>query len=217
MKKGILIVFGILLGLSATYAQESRQEHIPKLVLDKKKKESFRSSSKDSTLTLHIDTLILKDNASLQFYGLKDVKLIVKHAEIGKKAYISGIGAKNNASNFDIEINIQSLGSLYVVARGHDAMNGMRTDPNGDGGNVRFTYDKTGITPQTDNKKGKNYLLIDASAGGYSVNPQSEIRLIMDRIATGTAAGLPRVGGLPQGQVYSGSPGRDGKVTIEGM
>lgn len=213
MKNIPLIIFGIFLGLSMVMGQENREQHISKLVLDKKKKESFHNDRRDSTLTLRIDTLILKDNASLQFYGLKDVKLIVNYAEIGKKAFISGISAKNNASNFDIEMNIQKLGSLFVVARGHDAMNGMRTDPNGDGGDVKFVYKKDGITPQTDNRKGKNYLYIDASAGGRAVNPQADIRIIMDRVASG----IPRVGGLPQGQVYSGSAGREGKVTIEGL
>lgn len=211
MKNILWIVLGIFMGLSSAYAQEGREKHISKLVLDKKKRESFYNDRKDSTLILRIDTLILNDNASLQFYGLKDVKLVVNHAEIGKKAFISGIGSKNNASNFDIEMNVQKLGSLFVVARGHDAISGMRTDPNGDGGNVRFAYSPAGITPQTDNRRGKNHLHIDASGGGRAINPQTDVRMIMERVGSG----IPRVGGLPQGQVYSGSAGRDGKVSVE--
>lgn len=213
MKKIGLMIFVLCIGLSISWAQDTREQHITKLILDKKKKESFYNDRRDSTLALYVDTLILKDNASLQFYGLKDVKLVVKHAEIGKKASISGIGTQNNASNFDIQMNIRQLGSLFVAARGIDANNGVRTHPNGDGGNVKFVYHKDGITPQTDNKKAKNYLHIDASAGGRTTNPQAEIRIIMDRASSGMA----RVGGLPQGQVYSGSPGRNGKVTIEAM
>lgn len=212
MKKIGFILLGIWIGLSTSFAQEGREQHIQKLTLDKKEKESFRSERRDSTLTLYIDTLILKDHASLQFYALKKVKIIVKHAEIGKRASISGVGAKNNATNFDIQMNIQQLGSLFVVARGLDANNGTRTHPNGDGGDVKFVYHHEGIAPQTDNKRAKNYLHIDASAGGRAVTPQTEVRVIMDRIAMGA----PRIGGLPQGQVYSGSPGRDGKVSIEG-
>src|SRR5690606_29895372 len=148
--------------------------------------------------------------SSLQFYGKKDVKLVVKHAEIGKNAFISGMGGQNNASNFDIDINLQKLGSLYVIARGQDAMNGTKTHPNGDGGTVNFKYDPSGITPQSDEKKQTGYVYIDVSAGGRAINPVTDLNQIYSHIAM-SAAGLR---GMPQGQVYTGSPGKEGKATI---
>src|SRR5690606_37301981 len=98
--KNILSVIFLFSGfsfLSIGYAQE---EHIARVELGKKKKKTF--NSRDSSAVIYIDTLIMKDKSSLQFYGKKDVKLVVKHAEIGKNAFISGMGGQNNASNFDI-------------------------------------------------------------------------------------------------------------------
>lgn len=204
----ILTIIFLFLGqsfLSEGYAQE---EHISKLELGRKKKKVF--NSRDSSAVIHIDTLIMKDKSSLQFYGKKDVRLVIKHAEIGKGAFISGIGGQNNASNFDIDINLKKLGSLYVIARGQDAMNGTKTFPNGDGGAVNFHYNPDGITPQMDNKKQANYVYIDVSAGGRAINPVSDLNQIYSRIATSA----PGLRGLPQGQVYSGSPGKEGKATI---
>ena len=204
----ILTIIFLFLGqsfLSEGYAQE---EHISKLELGRKKKKVF--NNRDSTAVIHIDTLIMKDKSSLQFYGKKDVKLVIKHAEIGKGAFISGMGGQNNASNFDIAINLQKLGSLYVIARGEDAMNGTKTFPNGDGGEVNFQYNPKGIIPQTDDKKQANYVYIDVSAGGRAISPVSDLQQIYARIATSA----PGLRGLPQGQVYSVSPGKEGKVLI---
>ena len=187
------------------------QEHIGKLVLSKKKKKVFQNKGRDSTITVRIDTLIMKDRASLQFYGLKDVKLQVGYAEIGKDVVLSGIGSKNNASNFDIDIHLAKFQSMYVIARGIDAMNGTRTNPNGDGGNVTFHYASDGLVPQLDDRKAKQHLTVDVSPGGRRVNPPTDIALVMSRIGMGG----PRLGGIPQGQVYSGSPGREGKFVVE--
>lgn len=204
------LVIVISLGLSG-YAQEraSNEQHIGTLVIDKKNREVFRH--RDSTMVIHIDTLVMKDRSTLEFFGIKDVKLVVKHAEIGKRAVITGLGSQNNASNFDIEINLSKLGSLYVMAGGRDAQNGFRTHPNGDGGNVHFRYNMTGVAPQSENRNGKNYLHIDVEAGGYHVVPVADIRIIKSQIAMSH----PGLRGMPQGQVYSGSPGRDGKKTVE--
>lgn len=206
--KNILSVIFLFSGfsfLSIGYAQE---EHIARVELGKKKKKTF--NSRDSSAVIYIDTLIMKDKSSLQFYGKKDVKLVVKHAEIGKNALISGMGGQNNASNFDIDINLQKLGSLYVIARGQDAMNGTKTHPNGDGGTVNFKYDPSGITPQSDEKKQTGYVYIDVSAGGRAINPVTDLNQIYSRIAMSA----PGLRGMPQGQVYSGSPGKEGKATI---
>lgn len=204
----ILSIVFLFLGSSFLSIAHAQQEHIARLELGKKKKKTF--NSRDSSAVIYIDTLIMKDKSSLQFYGKKDIKLVVKHAEIGKGAFISGIGGQNNASDFDIDINLNKLGSLYVIARGQDAMNGTKTDPNGDGGNVSFKYDPNGITPQTADKKQANYVYIDVSAGGKAINPVSDLNQIYSRIAMSA----PGLRGMPQGQVYSGSPGKEGKVTI---
>lgn len=207
--KIILGVFVAVFSFLNTQAQVNEQ-HFDKLVLNKKEKKVF--SERDSSAVIYIDTLIMKDNSSLQFFGKKDVKLIVKHAEIGNKALISGQAGQNNASDFDITINFQKLGSLYVVARGIDAFNGTKTFPNGDAGNVNISYDNEGISPQTTNKKDKNYLFVDVTPGGLHVTPSSEVANIYSRIATSA----PGLRGLPQGQIYSGSPGKEGKITIKG-
>ncbi|MBL1411136.1 hypothetical protein JKG61_20435 [Sphingobacterium sp. C459-1T] len=197
-----------MIALCSIAMAQTEELHLEKLVLNKKEKKIF--NNRDSSSIIHIDTLIMKDKSSLQFYGKKDVKLVVKYAEIGDRTFISGQGAQNNASNFDIDINFGKLGSLYVIARGQDANNGTRTYPNGDAGNVNLLYEPTGIVPQTDNKKKKNYLFVDVSPGGLRVTPSSEISNIYSRIATSS----PGLRGLPQGQIYSGSPGKEGKVSV---
>lgn len=204
----ILSIVFLFLGISFLSIAHAQEEHIARLELGKKKKKTF--TSRDSSAVIYIDTLIMKDRSSLQFYGKKDIKLVVKHAEIGKGAFISGIGGQNNASDFDIDINLEKLGSLYVIARGQDAMNGTKTAPNGDGGNVNFKYDPSGITPQTEDKKQANYVYIDVSAGGRAINPVSDLNQIYSRIAMSA----PGLRGMPQGQVYSGSPGREGKAVV---
>ena len=205
----ILGLMTFLIALTSTTIGQTADIHIGKLELGKKQKKVF--NDRDSAAVVYIDTLIMKDRSSLQFYGKKDVKLVVKHAEIGDRAFISGQAGKNNASNFDMDINFKKLGSLYIIARGQDANNGMRTDPNGDAGNVNLLYDPAGITPQTENKKQKNYVFVDVTPGGLHVTPSSEISNIYSRIALSS----PGLRGLPQGQIYSGSPGKEGKVTIK--
>lgn len=201
----VLLVFA-LLPFSMIKAQDLK---IEKLVLNKKEKRTFNKG--DSTMTIHIDTLIMRDRSSLQFFGKKDIKLTVGYAEIGNRAFINGVAAQNNATNFDIDINFNKLGSLYIIARGIDAMNGTKTFPNGDGGIVNLTYDSQGIQPQSENRKEKNYLYIDVSAGGRTTNPTSDLSQIYSRIAI-SPGGLR---GLPQGQIYSGSYGKEGKSTIK--
>lgn len=203
-----LLVLMIGLFFIPTVNAQSNEQHISKVELGKKKKMTF--SDRDSSITVYIDTLIMKDKSSLQFIGKKDVKLVVKHAEIANGAFISGIAGQNNASNFDISMNFKKLGSLYVIARGEDAHNGTRTHPNGNGGNVKFKYDVAGISPQSADRKAKNYLFVDVSAGGRLINPTSDLTQIYSRIALSS----PGLRGLPQGQIYSGSPGIEGKVEI---
>ncbi|MBD1430484.1 MULTISPECIES: uL13 family ribosomal protein [Sphingobacterium] len=207
---GILTFALSLFILIGSVNAQSNEVKISKLVLDKKEKKVFAERNRDSSAVVHIDTLIMKDKSSLQFYGKKDVKLIVGYAEIGDKVFISGRAGQNNASNFDIDINFQKLGSLYVVARGQDANNGTKTDPNGDAGDINIVYNAQGITPQTENKKANNYLHTDVTPGGLRVTPSSDLRNIYDQISRSA----PGLRGVPQGQIYSGSPGKEGKVTI---
>ena len=190
------------------YAQSSEQ-HIEKLVLNKKEKKVF--NSRDSSVTVYIDTLVMKDRSSLQFFGKKDVRLVITHAEIGNNVFITGNGARNNASNFNIEVNFNKLGSMTVVARGQDAMNGTKTHPNGDAGNVTLIYNANGIKPQTTDKKAKNFLVVDVRPGGLNVTPSSDVNRIYDQIKS-APTGLR---GIPQGQIYSGSPGKEGEVIIK--
>ena len=207
-----MLIAVILLGASgAAFSQETNTIRIPKLEINKKKKEVF--AGKDSSLTVYIDTLIMKDRSQLVFFGKKDVNLHVAHAEIDKRAYIFGSDGKNNGTDFQIDMRFAKLGMLYVLAGGQDANNnGSRTFPNGDGGNVSFTYDSGGIVPQTDDKKSTHYLQIDTRAGGYRVNPQNDLRNIYSLINMGSGRPL---GNLSQGTVYSGSPGKDGKSTLK--
>lgn len=182
-----------------------------KLEVKKGKKQVFdERGSKDSAIVVLIDTLILRDRASLQFFGKKQVKLVAKHAEIGKNAYISGRGAENNASHMDLSLKFAKLGSLAILAEGYDANNGFRTHPNGDGGNVTLRYDQLGVVPQQNNKNAPYYLQIVANGGGSMVNASADVQRIMDQIQR---YGV-RMSGIPSGRVYSGSPGRDGKVEV---
>ncbi|WP_245747585.1 hypothetical protein [Parapedobacter koreensis] len=214
-----ILAFILISSSAAAFAQraadttrKSETMHIQKLEIGKKKKEVF--TSRDSSLVLHIDTLIMKDRSQLVFYGKKDVKLHVAHAEIDKRGYLFGTDGKNNGTDFEIDMRLERLGALYVLAGGQDAHNnGSRTYPNGNGGNVHFVYDSGGIVPQTDDKKAPHYVQIDTRAGGYRVNPQNDLNNIYSLINMG-AAGRP-LGSLAQGRVYSGSPGRDGKSTVK--
>ncbi|EFK56807.1 hypothetical protein [Sphingobacterium spiritivorum] len=209
MKKYIIALFASVAVMFAAQAQsQPSTEHISKLEIGKKAKKTF--NNRDSSMVIHIDTLIMGDRASLMFYGKKDVTLVVKYAEIGNQASISGTDGKNNGTNFDIQANIQKLGSLYLIAKGDDAFNGTKTFPNGNGGNVKIKLDKGSIKPQQTDKKAKAYLFVDVEPGGRSVNPNSDLRNIYSRIKM-APSGLR---GLPQGQIYSGSPGTTGKIEI---
>jgi hypothetical protein len=210
MKTIFLSLFSFLFLLSAQ-AQTDSIQHFSKLEINKNKSKSF--SGRDSTLILTIDTLVMNDRSKMIFYGKKNVTLLVKHAIIGKDALIYGTDGKNNGSDMDIRIRFDNLGSLTVSAAGLDAQNGTKTYPNGNGGKVNLGYLNSGIAPQQINKKEDAYLAIDTKAGGYSVNAQSDIRNILSRIGRGTRP----LGQLPQGQVYSGSPGIDGKSEVKAI
>lgn len=215
-KMVLLLVLLLSWGTNSFAMKQDSIQHIQKLEIAKKKKKTFSTKRQDSTLVLTIDTLIMKDRATLEFFGKKKVKLLVKYAEIPKQGYIVGSDSKNNGTDMDIDIRFEHLGSLYVLVGGRDANNGSRTYPNGNGGNVNFRYDQSGINPQQENKEEVAYLRIDTKAGGYRVNPQTDLYNIYSQIGTGIRSGGGRLGGVPQGQIYSGSPGKDGKSEVKG-
>lgn len=209
--KAIITCLAIM-AVGTAMAQDSDTIHIPKLEIERNKKQVF--SGRDSSLIVYIDTLVMENKSQLVFFGKKDVVLHVANAHIGKRGYIYGTDGKNNGTDFKIDMRFETLGALYVLAGGQDANNnGSRTHPNGDGGDVIFTYDGKGIIPQTDDKKNSQYLHIDTRAGGYRVNPHTELGNIYSMINRGMI-GRP-LGNLSQGMVYSGSPGEDGDVTLK--
>lgn len=210
MKKlSFIILFSFIMTCGLASAQE-QEVRLGTLHLSQKETKKFRTP-RDSSIRLVIDTLIMEDKSSLRFFGKKEVNIEVQHAFIGENTYISGVGSQNNASHFKMDIGFEKLGSLSILAKGIDAINGTKTFPNGDGGNVTLTYNPSMIVPQTQDKKGQHYLHVDTSPGGLHVTPSSEIGLLYSRIAQ-APSGLR---GLPQGQVYSGSAGKEGKVEIK--
>lgn len=210
MKTFIASLLMLITATAFGQEQERTTVHLTTLEIGKRDNEVF--SRGDSSMTVYIDTLIMADRSSIRFVGKKDVKLVVKHAVIGNRASIFGNDGKNNGTDFDIDIRFDRLGSLFVLAGGMDANNGFRTHPNGNGGDVTVHYDEGGIVPQTEDRRGKSYLAVDTRAGGYRNNPQSEIRNIYDRINP-SIIGRP-LAALPQGTIYSGTPGRDGESVI---
>jgi len=211
MKTLIASLMMLIVASAFGQEQENTTLHLTKLEIGKRDNESFVRG--DSSMTVYIDTLIMADRSSIRFVGKKAVNLVVRHAIIGKRASIFGNDGKNNGTDFDIDIRFDELGSLFVLAGGMDANNGFRTHPNGNGGDVTLRYDEAGITPQSENRRDRHYLAIDTRAGGYRNNPESEIRNIYGRINP-SIIGRP-LAALPQGTIYSGSPGRDGKAVIE--
>src|SRR5690606_35316790 len=106
------LILGFLFCFVFTFFGKAQEtQHFSKLEIGKKAKKNI--DSKDSTAIIHIDTLIMKDNATLSFYGKKNVNITVDYAVIGNKATFYGIDGKNNGANFDINANFQKLGSLY--------------------------------------------------------------------------------------------------------
>ena len=205
-----LVIFFLCAFMAGTAsAQTDSVQHIPRLEIKKKKRITI--SKGDSSIKVIIDTLIMHDRAYLEFFGKKDVDLQIKNAFIPKRAYIAGTDGKNNASNMTITARFKELGSLYVYASGRDAFNGTKTFPNGNGGTVVFNYLNDGIAPQQESSKEDHYLEIATKGGGLVGNAKADIDNIFSRIGSG---GRP-LGQLPQGQIYSGSPGKNGKSEIK--
>lgn len=196
------------------FSQEKEGIEFPNtLIIKKGNKFVFDRPDSDSTLYLKLDTLILEDKASLEFYGYKDVTLDIGHSIIGKRALIKGSFKENHAAHISLKTRFDKLESLHILAAGQDANNGFRTHDNGNGGNVEVHYSFAGIEPQTTKKRQKHFLDIQNQGGGKFINPTVEVGRVLSNIHSTNG----RIVGLPQGQVYSGSPGKDGKTIIKGF
>ncbi|MBE7175342.1 MAG: hypothetical protein INR69_03015 [Mucilaginibacter polytrichastri] len=211
--KRLILFCGALLMSGAVFAQENVM-HIAKLEVPKRKKHMLRANNpKDSTLNVMIDTLIINDKADLQFFEVKKALVTVKHAVIGKQGIISGMDAHNNGTNMELKMRFDAIGSLFIISRGAD----YQTRPkfgNGDGGNVKLEYDSSGATPQFDDHRTERYVGVLNPGGGKAVNPWTDMYVIRSRIAMGSGVIGRPLTNLPQGRVYDGTPGTDGKKII---
>lgn len=185
------------------------QEHIPRLELSAKEKLVF--SGKDSIIHLKIDTLIMKDRSVLNFFNKKQVILEIGYAEIGEKVKWIGQDGKNNGSNFDVTIHLAKMGNLYVDAGGLKATRGRNALPHGNGGHIQVSYSKTGIAPQISDRKAPHYFRANVIGGDNVADSRSEIQMLQSQIGTGQMA----LAGLPQGRIYSGTPGNNGTVSLK--
>jgi len=211
--KRFVLCLTLLLPLLSVAQNTTQSITINKLAIDSKK--SFNFIQGDSTTSVVIDTLIMKDKSKLFFPNKKNVNLLVRHALIGKDCLIAGNDSKNNGTDLTLAVNFDQLGSLFIIVPGEDAKSSNRNFDNGNGGKVELSYLSTGKTPQTTDKNKPGYVTIENRAGGYSVNPQTDIATIMDQVRRG-APGRP-LGQLPNGRVYSGSVGKDGETTIKAV
>lgn len=208
--------YGLMLILALFFFDEANaqitQLRIGKLIIDKRKTHVIRQ--RDSLSNVLIDTLVMEDKSTLEFYAAKKASLTVNHAILGKQCIITGTDTKNNGTQFDLKIKFDKLESLFIVSRGFD----YQTRPafgNGNGGNVTLKYASSGIKPQFEGKKKTAYVSIVNSGGGKAVTPQNDLYIIRSRIAMGAGnIGRPLTN-LPQGRVYDGTPGDDGKKVIE--
>jgi hypothetical protein len=186
---------------------------IPRLALNERK--SFNFNKGDSSMTIVIDTLIMKDKSKMFFTNKKDVKLIVHHAVIGKDCVIFGNDGKNNGTNIDLSLNVAELNSLFVNVSGAEANTGNRRYNNGNGGKVVLHYLASGIHPQTHDRKKAYYLSISNKGAGNTVNSNHAVRIIMDQIRRGSP-GRPLTQ-FPNGRIYSGETGNDGATVIKSV
>lgn len=204
-------MLAVILAILIPYLAIGQIQRIPKLVIENKK--TFELLSKDSTGFVVIDTLIMKDNSGINLYNKKSFKIVIRQAFIGKNCEIYGNNGKNTGTNLELAMNCKQLGSLLINVGGLDAKIGNKNYPNGDGGNVTLSYLETGLMPQIADKKLPHYIQIINKGGGFLTNAQPDLASVLSRI-NGSSPGRP-LGQLPNGRVYSGNNGRDGKTEIK--
>ena len=215
MMKRLVILMGFLAPFLASSQTKLKPKviEIRKLVIDKR--DSYEFSSRDSSVSIFIDTLVMRPNAKIRFLNKKDVTMLVRHAVIEKGAWIGGSDGKNNGTNIKLDINFSSLKNLTINVAGQDAKSANRKFDNGNGGNVAINYLSSGVIPQIQTPKQSAYIGIDNRGGGYRTNPQSDLAVIFGQIRSGSP-GRP-LGQLSNGRVYSGGYGSDGKTTVQAV
>lgn len=207
--KSVFLFLTLILPCISIGQVTSKSIRLGKLVIDSRR--SYSITEGDSITSIFIDTLIMKDKSKLSFVAKKKVNLVVKYAIIGKDVVIRGDDSKNNGTDLNLSINFVQLRSLYIDVSGEDARSSNRHYENGNGGNVVLSYLSVGQRPQIADKKSASFVSIRNRAGGYTVNPQTDIAILLGQVRTGSGRPL---GQLPSGRVYSGGIGRDGKITI---
>lgn len=209
------IIFCATVLLTAAGASLARVKDEPlkigKLVLEKR--QSYFFQGRDSTATIVIDTLIMNDKSSIRFFNKKDVNLVIKYAAIGKDCVIGGDDGKNNGTNITLSANFVQLKKLSIDASGLDAKMSNRKFDNGDGGKVVLNYLAGGIKPQSSDSRSEGYVEISNRAGGYRTNAQADLYTVYSRLQSGVP-GRP-LSQLPNGRVYSGGIGKDGKADVK--
>ena len=211
MIKRLLFSFVLLVSMASITEAQIKEPalKIEKLVLKKNQKYTF--GGKDSVVSINIDTLVMNDKSSIIFFNKKDVNLLIKHFVIGKNCLITGTDGKNNGTNLTLSAGFAEMKKLIVDVSGQDAKLANRKYPNGNGGKVAVNYLASGVKPSLSDGSAGN-LEIRNRAGGYRTNAQSDLYVVYSRIRSGSP-GRP-LSQLPQGQVYSGNIGLDGKVDV---
>lgn len=214
MKMKRLLVFALALFCLPAFAQkpgDRNVQKIEKLVLKKRQKYTFQG--RDSMATIVIDTLIMADRSSLLFPGKKELKLVLNYASIGEECLLSGNDGKNNGTSLTLSANFAKLKHLVIDVPGLDAKMSNRKYDNGDGGKVTLNYLAGGIKPQLSDPNKEGYIEINTRAGGYLTNAQTDLYAVYSRLNSGVP-GRP-LSQLPNGRVFSGGLGRDGKASVK--
>lgn len=215
MMKRLVLLMGLLTPflVSSQTKQKPKVIEIKKLVIDKR--DSYELSSKDSSVSIFIDTLVMRPDSKIKFFNKKDVTMVVRHAIIDKGAWMGGSDGKNNGTNLKLDINFFSLKDLSINVSGQDAKSANRKFDNGNGGDVVINYLSSGVSPQIQTAKQSAYIEVNNRGGGYRTNPQYDLAVIFGQIRSGSP-GRP-LGQLANGRVYSGGYGSDGKTSIQAV
>lgn len=209
----------LLMGLLAPFLASSQTKLKPKVIEIKKlvidKRDSYEFDSRDSSVSIFIDTLVMRPDAKIKFFNKKDVTMLVRNAIIDKGAWMGGSDGKNNGTNLKLGIKFLSLKNLTIDVSGQDAKSANRKFDNGNGGNVSIDYLSSGVVPQIQTSKQSAYIEVNNRGGGYRTNPQYDLAVIFGQIRSGSP-GRP-LGQLANGRVYSGGYGSEGKTTIQSV
>ncbi len=207
--------YSCLLLLICSLGAQGQETRLGKLEL--KKNEVYTIRQRDSDIHLRIDTLIMHRGSKIIAAGKKNMVLTAGFASIDTRCSIAGDDGHNNGTNIDLRINFQDLGNLTINTQGKNFRQGNRSHAIGSGGNVTVHYLNAGLAPQTTSAGHDRYLKVMAEGGKGSVDPNSDMYVITSAIRSGSGiAGRP-LSNLPQGTVFQGSDGPDGKVHLEGV